>query len=196
MGSTPQSDRDWEAFRYIAGEMSAAESEAFEARLETDQALREAVAAAVELTQAVAILGVESLQTPPAVHQPCVAIARRRWAYVATVAVTVCLAFVAVYWLPRFDRGEEVAKNDAYVTEDSEHSLAAVAESWTAFRDSQRLQEQMQAAESEDTAHWTEADLETLESESLLAEHSDPPVPAWLLAAAELNALSDQEPKN
>ena len=45
---------DWSAFCYAAGEMSAAEAAEFEARLADDQLAREALAQAVELTQAVA----------------------------------------------------------------------------------------------------------------------------------------------
>jgi len=45
---------DWLAFRYIAGEMTVAESTVFEERLGSDQAAREAVAAAVELVGALA----------------------------------------------------------------------------------------------------------------------------------------------
>ncbi|MFN0021962.1 MAG: hypothetical protein ACKVP0_27250 [Pirellulaceae bacterium] len=48
-------DREWLAFRYIAGELSGDETVAFEAELETSQVVREAVARAVELSQAVAI---------------------------------------------------------------------------------------------------------------------------------------------
>src|SRR5262245_16159830 len=43
----------WLAFRFIAGEMTADETTAFELRLADDQAAREAVAAAVELFHAV-----------------------------------------------------------------------------------------------------------------------------------------------
>jgi len=45
---------DWSAFCYAAGELSAAEAAEFEARLADDQATREALARAVELTQVVA----------------------------------------------------------------------------------------------------------------------------------------------
>lgn len=45
----------WLAFRYITGELAAAEAAEFEVRLESDQAAREAVAAMVELTAAVEI---------------------------------------------------------------------------------------------------------------------------------------------
>jgi hypothetical protein len=45
---------DWAAFCYLAGEMSPAETEQFEARLADEQPAREALARAVELTQVVA----------------------------------------------------------------------------------------------------------------------------------------------
>ena len=44
---------EWLAFRYVTDELTELEREAFEVRLADDQAAREAVAAAVELTQAV-----------------------------------------------------------------------------------------------------------------------------------------------
>lgn len=47
-------DLDWLAFCYAAGELDAAESENFEAKLADDQRAREALARAVELTQTVA----------------------------------------------------------------------------------------------------------------------------------------------
>ena len=48
-------DREWLAFRYIAGELTGDDAAAFEAELETSQVTREAAARAVELTQAIAI---------------------------------------------------------------------------------------------------------------------------------------------
>ena len=47
-------DLDWLAFCYAAGELDPTEAELFEARLADDQAAREALARAVELTQTVA----------------------------------------------------------------------------------------------------------------------------------------------
>jgi hypothetical protein len=44
---------DWAAFCYLAGELNAQDQAAFEARLAEDQSAREALAQAVELTQAV-----------------------------------------------------------------------------------------------------------------------------------------------
>jgi hypothetical protein len=47
-------DLDWLAFCYAAGELNAAEAEAFEVRLADEQPAREALSRAVELTQIVA----------------------------------------------------------------------------------------------------------------------------------------------
>ena len=47
------SELDWQAFRYIAGEMTEPEGAAFELQLADDQLAREAVARAVELTETV-----------------------------------------------------------------------------------------------------------------------------------------------
>ena len=49
-----ESDLDWLAFCYTAGELNAADAEQFEASLGDDQLAREALARAVELTQTVA----------------------------------------------------------------------------------------------------------------------------------------------
>ena len=48
----PGDDLRWLAFQYVAGELAGAELERFEASLLEDQAAREAVGEAVELTQA------------------------------------------------------------------------------------------------------------------------------------------------
>ena len=50
---------DFLAFRYVVGELTAAETTAFEELLEADQAAREAVAAAVEITAAIHAAGIE-----------------------------------------------------------------------------------------------------------------------------------------
>jgi len=55
-----QNELDWLAFCYAADELSPAEAEQFEARLADDQAAREALARAVELTHAVATAEAQS----------------------------------------------------------------------------------------------------------------------------------------
>jgi len=54
MTTDHNNDLDWLAFCYAAGDLDAIEAEQFEARLADDQAAREALARAVELTQTVA----------------------------------------------------------------------------------------------------------------------------------------------
>ncbi len=54
MALEEQSELDWLAFRYVAGEMTADESVTFEARLADEQHAREAVSRAVELTERLA----------------------------------------------------------------------------------------------------------------------------------------------
>lgn len=52
-------DLNWLAFRYVAGELDEAESQAFELQLETNQPAREAVAQAVMLTRCVTMVADE-----------------------------------------------------------------------------------------------------------------------------------------
>ena len=55
--SRPESEvLDWLAFCYVSGELDGDERTAFENRLADDQVAREAVARAVELTEAVAVI--------------------------------------------------------------------------------------------------------------------------------------------
>jgi hypothetical protein len=107
-------DRDnlaWLAFRYIADEMPAGEVESFEGRLAVDQAAREAVAAAVELAQAVTavladVLSIESARhltlttrhSPPTPHSA----RSRRWVRpVGWMAAGAAACLAAVLLLPR-----------------------------------------------------------------------------------------------
>ncbi|MHC5537169.1 hypothetical protein ACYOEI_02905, partial [Singulisphaera rosea] len=57
MAPDPRGDLLWLAFRYVAVEMDAEESAAFEERLAYDQLARESVAEAVALTEAVRVAG-------------------------------------------------------------------------------------------------------------------------------------------
>ena len=53
MQNSTETDLDWLAFRYISGEMDASETEQFESLLADDQAARDAVVRAVELSQTI-----------------------------------------------------------------------------------------------------------------------------------------------
>ncbi|MCA9270920.1 MAG: hypothetical protein KDA41_20710, partial [Planctomycetales bacterium] len=58
----------WDAFRYVDGQMTPDELQAFESTLESHQDAREAVARAVELTQAAAA-ALSHDDAPPAVRR-------------------------------------------------------------------------------------------------------------------------------
>jgi hypothetical protein len=93
-----ESDREWLAFRYIAGELSDDEAVAFEAELETSQIAREAVARAVELSQAVAIAESQPVELVEAASQN---ISRKSWIYgIGWIAAGALAASIAgaVWW--------------------------------------------------------------------------------------------------
>src|SRR5688572_17831025 len=76
---------DWSAFCYASGEMTPAEAEAFEQRLSDDQAAREALARAVEITQAV--ISAESLAPAVALRsQPATWSRRLAWMAIGSAA--------------------------------------------------------------------------------------------------------------
>ncbi len=112
----PPDDLDWLAFCYIAGELPPNDAEAFETRLADDQAAREAVARAVELTFTLAA-GAEVPQQAKAVAMPAQMQRQtgrgRRWLWSA-VAAAACLAvFWSVRWVfapqPHAGPSEELA---------------------------------------------------------------------------------------
>jgi len=108
----------WLAFRYISGELTETEAQAFESRLESDELAQTAVARAVRLTYAVASAFEPALQPPELAtalteQLPAPAFAQRqiqkqsRWAVIVT-AVSVfalCAAFWGVGALPEADNG-------------------------------------------------------------------------------------------
>jgi hypothetical protein len=71
-------DREWLAFRYIAGELTDEELASFEAELESSQVAREAVARAVDLSQAIAIAESHQVELVEAASR---VVARKSWIY-------------------------------------------------------------------------------------------------------------------
>jgi hypothetical protein len=69
------------AFRYIAGEMTAAEADSFEQRLADDQTAREAVACAVDLSHAIARVPADVIPLATTHHSPLTthSVSPRRW---------------------------------------------------------------------------------------------------------------------
>jgi hypothetical protein len=88
-------DLDWMAFQYIAGELPAAEVEAFDERLAIDQDAREAVVRAMHLAEATALAFASApVVTLPAKRLP------RSFAWVAGgVAAAVAIIVTLAGWL-------------------------------------------------------------------------------------------------
>jgi hypothetical protein len=91
-----QNELDWTAFCYAAGELSPAEVEQFEARLAAEQPAREALARAVELTQAVAAAESQAEVTVAArpARRPAGWMSRLSWMAVGGIAA----ALIAALW--------------------------------------------------------------------------------------------------
>jgi hypothetical protein len=91
-------DREWLAFRYIAGELTGEETAAFEAELETSQLAREAVARVVDLSQAIAIAESHQVELVEAASRIA---GRKSWIYgIGWIGAGAAAASVAgaVWW--------------------------------------------------------------------------------------------------
>lgn len=84
------SELDWLAFQYVAGELATVEEAAFETRLAVDQSAREAVARAAEL------VGTLAASRPVSVPRPHSAGIDVRWRKLAGVACVAALLLLAV----------------------------------------------------------------------------------------------------
>lgn len=201
MGHDPQSDIPWEAFRYVAGEMDSQEQQQFEDRLLSDQSLREALAHAVELTEAVALVACE-LQ-PLEVARPNRR--RRNWAKVAIAsALAASVAIVAASWFRHHQQQPEPVVAVHPSSSDPAYNLAAVAMTWTQLRQAERQQPADDLHELPSLHDWAEAELDSeldteLDPDAVAFETLNDvelTVPAWLIAAAEVGVLPTEESPN
>ncbi len=163
---------DWLAFCYAAGEMNAAEIQQFELRLADDQAAREALARAVELTQTVvaAQSQAESLVLPCQRH----AVGwrtRLSWMAIGGLASVV----IALVWSGEFHKP---------AAGPSENQLA-LATAWTQARAG--------IAQAKDDGLWFpsawsqgEPDEELLAVSDVAMEFQLGETPSWLTAAVLL----------
>lgn len=191
-------DLDWLSFRYIAGDLSPDDADAFESRLAADQAAREAVARSVHLSCALTA----ALEAAPThgLTVSATACKRRtnrtaRWLGWTTVAGAVCLAGVGAYWAvqssPTPDLRREIAGDTA--NESAGPQTEQLALLWSRTRDElESLEWEFWPVEPADSGESLD------ESRSLLAESSvdqhgplaepslavDAP-PSWMLAAVE-----------
>ncbi len=112
MNGETREQLDWIAFRYLANELSDGERKRFEARLDDDQLAREAVAAAVELTDCLTIAIHEEVAVGEApVHLPSESEARwietasvpsRHFVTAVVCGMAGCIGLVIAMWgLPR-----------------------------------------------------------------------------------------------
>ncbi len=93
-----EADREWLAFRYIAGELTGEELASFEAELETSQIAREAVARAVDLSQTIAMAESHQVELVEAASRIA---GRKSWIYgIGWIGASAAAASVAgaVWW--------------------------------------------------------------------------------------------------
>jgi anti-sigma factor RsiW len=176
---------NWLAFRYVAGELSADEQAAFEARLDTEQPAREAVAREVELAQAVAIaagsLAPQSARvTPAGKAEPvrfALSVRSASWLSLgaaASLAIGMVLGSMLLgRALPWNRTGDELARSQAAVQE--------LAGFW-------------QPIEMSDDVAVRDATDDT--AEEMMPEAPGADVPGWLLAALEPEEPADSTREN
>jgi len=105
MQNSTETDLDWLAFRYISGEIAVSEAEQFEALLADDQAARDAVVRAVELTQA--IVAVQTASISPSAAMP------QSWTHNITWISTSVAALVLVTLALNFNGPTKSATSDS-----------------------------------------------------------------------------------
>jgi hypothetical protein len=174
------SDVAWLAFRYVAGELGPDEADAFERRLDQDQAAREAVAEAVLLTEAVAALAPDTLATLPLqVPTPIDRRGRlaRRMAGALALAAAACLA-----WFLFGPRTVRPSRPPADVVERERAAPAASREALVTLAWSE-VRQKWDGAESGVAEELPEAEGGSFAEPEDAADHGLPP---WLLDAVTL----------
>ena len=172
-------DRNWEAFRYVAGELSAEEAASFEARLENDPDLCDAVANAVEFGDSV----VQAFKAPASrrvVHgrpEP-IRWRGRRFAWLAVAAGLVAAVFT--YRTAFQGDGARRGGTIPVIAELEPTVSPQLALAWTELRD-----ELAAHRASLQESHEAEEPAEDLDPADEIArdEEAADAIPAWLLRA-------------
>jgi hypothetical protein len=186
----------WRAFRYLHGELTAVEAEAFEEDLAIEQPAREALAEAVRLTATLECVAPAVVEGVSGVGPVRVAPRRdrsnalpgkvsRRQVMVGVgivgAGLAACLAIaVTLSLLGRLRPGEVVDRGPT----DPGQSQAALAEAWAGIGDAEIVQPEYLASHS---AGLLSDDEDRLDS-SLHGQETEsgvPSVPSWLLAALD-----------
>jgi hypothetical protein len=174
MASENQNELSWLAFAYVAGELSAADAEAFELRLAEDQAAREAVAQAVELTQVVA--AVESHAAEPVVvvrRESAAWSTRLAWMAVGGLASLL----IALLW-SGIDQPQPRVKRDEPAKPQSSPQARELALAWSQTR---------AALAESDVGLWYPTHLATADAADAAADDADDAdalaeAPSWMTA--------------
>ena len=173
MNAKHREDLDWLAFRYVAAELSPAESREFQRRLEEDQEAREAVGRIVEVTCAVRSLDWDAAPRVARVRRSRPWYQDRRVQMIAGLALGLALA-VLVWDLPR---GKDAGKRDGGMA--TLPPAAELAVVWSSAR------AELNTRPDEETANWkwlAPADRESDLSIPALGE-AVADTPDWMVSA-------------
>jgi hypothetical protein len=172
-------DLHWLAFRYVAGEMTAAEEEHFEQRLADEQGLREAVEQAVELNEAIRLVHAEPV---PISSRRNRFLLRRPAIWAAGLAASLFLAFGLIWSVYHTSQRPGVSGNGNEFSNASSATDSEVARAWVELRD-RADNEASQPAQPEVVVE------SELEMEDVM--ETEVRVPPWMLAA-----FSEQDKRN
>jgi len=181
MNVTPREDLDWLAFRYLAAELSPAESRQFESRLEHDQQAREAVGRLVETTCAVRSLDWDDAPRVMPVRRKRPWYRRRAVQVVSGLAAGLMVALLV--WGP--DRGQQPREREGSLAKVPPAAELAVV--WSHVRT------ELNAQRVEEAAGWRW--LASAEGETDAADSTDEEdasdAPEWMVSAVV--AMESQE---
>ncbi len=191
MPDTTRHDRNWEAFRYVSGEMPEEDRRAFELRLPDDASLCDAVEQAVELNEAICLASRAIVDVPP---RPSTwdTLCRRPEAWAAALAACVLLA-VGISWMVSVRQGptERIASGAGALPTNPRDGLeAGVSLAWADLQRQDLQPPVVGNAQTPPPTPWTEPfDAEKLEQiqsaldVAVLDLSVQTTPPKWLLTA-------------
>ena len=172
MTRQPQEDLNWQALRYVASEMDPPERDGFERRLADSQAAREAVAEAVELTQAVKFV----LQAEPVTPAKSPAsFGFSSWWLGAAMGSAACL--LIMLGIQQANKPERAAAHDPDSPAATSQDNGALAARWSEVR--QRENNRWNALSVDDEI---DDSLSSWDNEAAIDEQPQA-APEWMMAA-------------
>lgn len=160
-------DLAWLAFRYVSGDLSVSESTDFELRLADDQLARDAVVAAVELSQTV--LAAETQTSTPITSVSLASASQQPWS--AHVVWLACSAAACLVIALAVNFSTSHQRSVAQVPADAD----ALAAAW---------HEQLDETVALSTSESTNSAVDEAESDDLETAATD--APSWMLDAVHL----------